>query len=144
VGRGLGDRSTAHRRPIGRQERTLTQEMMTMTTNMTETKTYNGWTNYETWNVNLWLGNVEPSYLYWEETAAKVWDESEWLGEVFSKSEDARYKLSNRLKGEITGDSPLSESASMYGDLLGAALSDVNWSEIANALLDECEGYESE
>ena len=24
--------------------------------------TYNGWTNYETWNVNLWLANDEPMY----------------------------------------------------------------------------------
>lgn len=23
---------------------------------------YNGWTNYETWNANLWMTNEEPSY----------------------------------------------------------------------------------
>ena len=33
----------------------------TYQTNLTDT-TYNGWTNYETWNVALWLGNDESLY----------------------------------------------------------------------------------
>ena len=41
----------------------MTQNSMTTTfqTNLTDT-TYNGWTNYETWNVALWLGNDETMY----------------------------------------------------------------------------------
>ena len=41
----------------------MTQTSMTTTfqTNLTDT-TYNGWTNYETWNVALWLGNDEGLY----------------------------------------------------------------------------------
>ena len=41
----------------------ITQNSMTATfqTNLTDT-TYNGWTNYETWNVALWLGNDEGLY----------------------------------------------------------------------------------
>jgi len=33
----------------------------TFQTNLTDT-TYNGWTNYETWNVALWIGNDEGFY----------------------------------------------------------------------------------
>jgi len=33
----------------------------TFQTDLTDT-TYNGWTNYETWNVALWLGNDEGLY----------------------------------------------------------------------------------
>ena len=28
----------------------------------TASETYNGWANYETWNVALWLGNDEKMY----------------------------------------------------------------------------------
>ena len=33
----------------------------TFQTNLTDTS-YNGWTNYETWNVALWIGNDEGLY----------------------------------------------------------------------------------
>ena len=33
-------------------------------------QTYNGWANYETWNVTLWLGNDETMYNF-----ARAWAE---------------------------------------------------------------------
>jgi len=36
---------------------------------MAQDHKYNGWTNYETWAVKLWMDNEEPSYRYWRERA---------------------------------------------------------------------------
>lgn len=32
---------------------------------------YNGWPNYETWNVMLWLDNVEPMYWFYRSQAQR-------------------------------------------------------------------------
>ena len=107
---------------------------------MCETRKYNGWTNYETWLVSLWLDNDQASYLYWREEAARHRREA---GESFqvreglwTKTEAIRFNLANQLKEEVTDASPLCE-ASMYADLLGAALSEVDWLEIVDHWLAE-------
>ncbi|GFO82161.1 MAG: hypothetical protein A49_17880 [Methyloceanibacter sp.] len=105
-----------------------------------EERGYNGWSNYETWAVSLWLDNEESSYLYWREQAARhhqdAPDSSEVLRGIVNAKQKARYNLAKQLKEEVTGASPLCE-ASMYADLLGAALSEVDWLEIVDHWLSE-------
>lgn len=107
---------------------------------------YQGWENYETWCVKLWIDNEESSYTYWQEAAEESWDnapeDENTLDGTWSLSETARFRLADRLKEETEEGNPLADAGSMWSDLLGAALSEVNWAEIANALLEECEGYE--
>lgn len=100
-------------------------------------KRYNGWTNYETWCVSLWLGNEEGSCTYWNETAQELYDESA-AKPNWTRKEVASLELADRLKESITEGNPLS-NADMYTDLLNGALSDVNWMEIANHFLDDIE-----
>ena len=88
---------------------------------------YNGWSNYETWAVKLWLDNEEPSYRFGVETAR------DWHG-----LDDAACGLARRLEEEVADAMPL-EEASVYSDLLRAALGEVDWFEIAESYLEELE-----
>jgi hypothetical protein len=105
---------------------------MTMTTT-----TYNGWANYETWNVKLWIDALRA---YWHEQARTCWSGAA-ANEYTTKSQRALYDLADRLKTEITAAAPdLGES--LFGDMLLAALGKVHWDEIADSLLSEIDGYE--
>ena len=106
----------------------------------TEAKTYNGWRNYETWNVALWIGNEQGSYSYWQDVTQQSWDEAE-ADTTFTRLENAQIALADRLKEEITESAP-DLGASMFADLLGAALSEVDWHEIAENWLDDVEKTE--
>ena len=92
---------------------------------------YNGWSNYETWNVKLWMDNEESSYRYWNETANQ-------LGRHCSDKDKAVGKLSTYLKDHYEEYKP-DLGASVWSDLLGAALSEVDWYEIAESLLEDVE-----
>ena len=88
---------------------------------------YNGWTNYETWNVALWMDNEEGSYNYWREASEEVYRESS-AGESYSsqtRSEAAAYTLSQRIKAEHEEAAP-TDLQGCFADLLSAALSAVN------------------
>jgi hypothetical protein len=99
---------------------------------------YNGWSNYETWVVNLWLGNDEGSYNTCRTLAQRCFEEAV-ADQVLSRKERACYQLANSLKEMIEDGNPLASDASVYADLINASLSEVNWKEIANCLLDETE-----
>ena len=105
-----------------------------------ESTTYNGWSNYETWAVSLWLDNEESSYRYWREQVRHQRDRASQLPEVrdgtWTVDEAAVIGLAEQLKDEVAGSSPLQE-ADLYTDLLTATLSEVNWGEIAEHLLLE-------
>jgi hypothetical protein len=81
----------------------------------TETTTYNGWKNRETWCISLWLDNEEPTY--------------RWLHDLVA-GPGTDYHKANTLRDMVEGENPLADSASVYSDLLGAALGRVDWLEI--------------
>jgi hypothetical protein len=100
-------------------------------------KEYNGWTNYETWAVNLWLTNDQGSDSYWNETAQQIFDESE-TETSFSRADRAALDLADRVKSEHEDAMP-ELGASLWADLLSAAMSEVNWYEIAEHFISDCD-----
>lgn len=96
-----------------------------------EHKRYNGWTNYETWCVALWFGNDAPEQSFWEEQARDAWESSETEA-TFTRAERAILTLADSMKEHVEEYAgPVTEKATMLSDLMSAALSEVNWYEIA-------------
>jgi len=97
-----------------------------------EKPTYNGWSNYETWAVNLWLTNEEGSYRYWTDRTREV------IAECANEDADrsALSRLAEELK-ESTHEACAIEKASLASDLMNAALGEVDWYEIARSLIDD-------
>jgi hypothetical protein len=95
---------------------------------------YNGWTNYETWNVKLWIDNDEGSYNYWRDVAISTFRLAE-KDKPFTRRERASLDLAEQLKSEHEENTPTTTGC--YADLLNSALSSVNWYEIAESLIED-------
>ena len=105
-------------------------------------KTYNGWTNYETWNVKLWMDNDEGDCNHWQGAAQEAYDEAE-ASSTFTREEQATLDLSHILKAEYEEGAP-DLGACSYSDLLNAAISEVNWHEIAESLMNDVDKDDEE
>jgi hypothetical protein len=90
---------------------------MTNTTTQPETKTtYNGWHNYATWRIALeWFDNFNPD-----------------------ENETDVYDLSKTLEAYVTETlEEMTVQSTLVLDYALAFVSDVNWYEIAQHLIDE-------
>jgi hypothetical protein len=96
-----------------------------------EHKEYNGWHNYETWAVNLWMDNSQPMY---QDMAQEYFDRAD-SDKYFTQKERAIIDFADVLKEEHSENMP--EVEGVYSDLLSASLSEVNWYEIAEHYMEE-------
>ena len=108
---------------------------------MTISTTYNGWTNYETWLVALWLDNEQQSADYWRQEAieqagsdARPYGPGSYSDAAVGLAEALQEETEDLLEFGLTGV----EDGRWTGlalDLVRAALSQVEWREIADNLL---------
>jgi hypothetical protein len=102
---------------------------------------YNGYTNYETWAVQLWIDNNESSSNYWRRLAEEIYNQQAIEVVHFSKVDDAICLLTEKLKDSYNDqmESVLSESntsGTVWADLLNASVCAVNFGEIAKNLME--------
>lgn len=106
---------------------------------------YNGWKNFETWNMVLWLDSGRGSHEYWQERAEACWDQAQHASQVASgiwtREEAARFLLADELKesheeamAEVLGAAKA--DCSVWADLLSSALGEVAWDDVAEDMLE--------
>ncbi len=87
---------------------------------MSKENTYNGWTNYETWLVNIWVDNDKKLYFIMKE----ILNSCDW--------ENKTYELSKVLQELYEKQAEnIGLKVGLMSDLLNGALSAVNWYELA-------------
>ena len=106
-----------------------------------EDRAFNGWSSYESWCLHVWLTGDENTYSYCLDLARDCVEEAGCCSQVrdgiWTEEQARRFLLADRLKSHIDDQNPLNENASLFSDLAGAALDEVDWTEVADALLSD-------
>lgn len=104
---------------------------------------YNGWTNYETWVVNLWLREADMDRDFEEWAKEEVQSELDDDEDAETARANAKSKLADRIEALVDEWQELGEVkvSGMFSDLLTHALGMVDWREIAEHHVDSVELY---
>ncbi len=95
-----------------------------------KSETYNGYTNYETWLVSLWIDNDQGLQELWALRAAEL------LKQHDNDQDAATADLADEIKADYEGGIP-EELDGFWVDLVNAALSEVDWRDVAEGRVSE-------
>ena len=91
-------------------------------------ETYNGWTNYETWCLNIWIDNDQ----YLAERKAEL------IREVTLHYDDKQaYELSLLLENMVEELKDNALEVGLLSDLLGGAIGKINFFELAEHYIED-------
>lgn len=104
--------------------------------------TYNGWSNYPTWAVKLWMDNEPYSEEFWQKQTVEARKEANRDATI--PQSDKRNRAIRILSDSLEAEHELEASAlnipnGIYSDLLTNVLAQVNWREIAESLIEDYE-----
>jgi hypothetical protein len=88
---------------------------------------YNGWTNWETWNANLWIEND------WRLAESYHWMAGDLLGSY--EQDEATVRLAKIIENHFRDICP--EVEGFFSDMIDGAMREVNWREIAGHFVAE-------
>jgi hypothetical protein len=97
---------------------------------------YQGWANYPTWNVKVWIDNDEGSYNLWRGAARQALDT---CGGSMIRREAAMIVLAEQLEEHHDRTIFAAEEfkPSWQSDCLQWSIGQVDWREIAEAYIEE-------
>lgn len=100
-------------------------------------KEYNGYTNYETWNCALWLDNDQGTQLMMQEKAIELveaMDNPNDKLEIETATQDMEAFLES-IVDDMQETMGFHIEASMFSDMLNAALREIDYYDIAESQL---------
>lgn len=110
---------------------------------------YNGWRNYETWSVALIIDNDRGLYNLRRDLIEQWATQAREEGPTYDWETPEQYTLrevAQNVRNWVEGEAPESEAFAQNGfqylwsQLLAAALSEVDWNELAEHWVAEVEG----
>ena len=102
--------------------------------------TYNGWSNYETWNANNWIsdGMMDVETMA-RDCLAEATDHEPDMETAISNATDALAEQMENDCNDLCEET--CQQSGLFADLLNSALSKINWREIAESYIKEIPIY---